>query len=156
MFDFQDSGAGPIAQGATGRITYPNEAYVTPLLDLTVVTLGIEFIPARPGHIPQIGASNWIIELVSGTQTVPASFQAGSNAAHNNIFTTAARPATADVNGANPPSLSTGGVIAATTNQLLPNLPVFLDVTAAAQGTGNFKLKARFVCRVSWLAVGGA
>jgi hypothetical protein len=152
--DIMGNGLGP-----TGSfITLSAESFVTDLIDLTTTPIGIETIPARPGHIPIIIIATWIIELVAGTQVTAATMQSGSNAAHNNFTASGQGPTNADVNGANPPSIGDGSsplfVPIPSTLPQIPNAPVYLDVTAPAQGTGGFALKARALITVTWMPVG--
>jgi hypothetical protein len=155
MFDILGQGEGPIPQGAAGLVPYPNETYASPVLDCTQVVSGLELIPAKPGYAPNFGGSFWVIERVVGTQTTGLNFQAGSDPAHLNFFvSTVGRPTNAEVNGAAPPSLGAGGVIAAATVAKIPNAPVFLDITLSASGTGGFVLLARLVVGVIWIPVG--
>jgi|SRR5579863_3571367 len=131
------------------------EVFQTPLLDLTKTLSSMELVPARPGHFPVVCVlANWCIESVSGVQTAPVVYQAGQNAAHTNVFAALTNgPSNADVNGANPPSFG-GQSIGASRVQLIVNTPVFLDITAGAQGVS--KLLARLIVGVEWVAIGGA
>jgi hypothetical protein len=138
------------------RVAFNPEVFSTPLLDITQTLLGLEFIPARFGHIPMSASSLWSIESVAGVQTVPAQIQAGSDPAHSNVIVSVASPLTADVNAANPPSPSSiaGSLLQPLKVQEFPGLPVFLDITSGAQGTGGFKCMARLVVHILWTAVG--
>lgn len=156
--DFLGTGTGPVqlgVSGSAGLVSYPTEVFVTPTLDLTIPNLGIEIIPAKPGHIPVVYLSRWIIYSVAGTQTTPATHRAGSNAAHTNIFASSTTtPSNANVNGAVPISFAAGPSLVQPSN-IQPNLPVILDVTAGAVGTGGFALRARLGVFVVWIAQGG-
>lgn len=156
MFDFLEVGAGPIPSGTAGLVSYPSETYATPILDLTVANLGIELVPAKPGHFAVSSGSEWIIESVNGTQVTQVTCQAGTDLAHVNFFTSFnGRPTNVEVNGVVPPSLGTGAPTAAQTLQRTSNTPVIFDVTVPATGTGGFALRARFCVRVRWIAEGG-
>ena len=134
---------------------FPYETYQTPLLDLTMSQLGIEIIPARPGHIPLLFQIFWIMETLSGTQVTPLQAQMGSNAAHNNLAPLSSAPSNATVNGFTTPFYTRGGASAGNGTQQIPNSPVFLDVVSGAQGTGGFALKGRLLVATYWVAIGG-
>ena len=157
MNDVLGNGAGPSGfPGGGGLVAYPDECFQTPQLDLTVPTLGIELVPAKPGYYPMFVNGRWLIESHAGTQTTPPTTQAGSDAGHVNFLANASTtPANADVNNANPPSISTS-INAGTVNtvQRIPNATVFFDVVAGAQGTGGFALRGKFTCIVKWVATG--
>jgi hypothetical protein len=156
--DYLGNGTGPASLGSPGAgtaVAFPHETYVTPLLDLTKAQLGIELLPAKPGYFPILLQTTWSIEQVSGTQTVPASVQAGSDAAHSNfLFASSTTPSNANVNAANPPSIAAGPSNATFQNGLQTNAPIFLDITSPCQGTGGFQLKAKLFMLVGWLATG--
>lgn len=159
--DYLGNGIGPVQIGTAGSgtlVVFPGETYQTPLLDLTQITLGIELIPAKLGHIPRLSSSvssRWMVESFSGTQVTPATLQAGSDAAHSNfIAPVSTSPDNASVNAANPISFAQGPAEAAVTTQKIPGAPVIFDVVAPCVGTGLFSLKARFACFVTWVAVG--
>lgn len=157
------SGLGPLSLEpagliSAGRVPFPVEIYASPLLDLTQAVSGVEIIPAKPGYIPTtrtVGGVFWVIENVTGTQTTPPTLRAGSNAARTNfIIQVSTTPANADVNGANPPSLSNAAAaVATTTVQLFPNTPVYLDIVAPAAGTGGYKCMAKIISIITWMAV---
>lgn len=162
MFDFLGVGAGPSAlgPGAGSAIAFPGEVYETGLLDLTVPNLGVEIVPAKPGYIP-IGLSPVIlVEQVAGTQTTPMSSQAGSDSAHTNfVVPGSVAPTNASINACvgNTPAVVGGLSVsgnAARAAQHFTNAPIILDITAGAQGTGGFILKARLVFTIFWTAVG--
>src|SRR6267142_2458719 len=136
---------------------YPVELFQTPLLDLTKTYSNIEIIPARPGYFPVVLSSSfpeWVIESVSGTQTSPPTIQAGNDAGHvNTIPNTATTPSNALVNAAVPPTVASGPAAPAATVKRVPNTPVFMDVTVAAQGTGGYSCLARLSFVVCWIAV---
>jgi hypothetical protein len=145
----------PSNSGSAGA--FPFENYQTPLLDLTIgQQLGIEIFPARPGYIVQVVNRSWLVESLSGTQTVPPSLQIGSNAAHNNIQALNSSPTNANVNGFTTPFYTSGGGIIPTGLQQIANATAFLDIITGASGTGGFALKARYVLSVFWVAVGGS
>jgi len=151
MQDFLGNGLGP----TNGLVVFPLETYVTDPIDLTLVTPGIEIIPAKPGHVPFLVGSTWIIEKASGTQTSPPTVQGGTNAAHNNVFTSNTSPANADVTGATPPSISAGvGAAIPSPAAVTANLPVIMDITAGATGTGTFAVVARLSVTIAWFAEG--
>jgi len=131
------------------------ETYSTPVLDLTKIVTGIELVPARPGYIATQLNREWIIVQFAGTQTSPTTYQAGSDAAHQNYAAPSPTPTNAVVNAiVNTPAIGNGGGIV-TGGQRFPNATIFLDITVAAQGTGGFTLLARYVTNVWWIAVGG-
>lgn len=155
--DYFGNGAGPLAlsQPSGGLVAYPVETYITPSLDLTIVQLGIELIPAKPGHIVAITVTGFLLESVTGTQTTPLQARAGSDPTHTNIsplITT--NPTNAQVNSANTPCTAGGLSSNSVPVQILPSLPVFLDIVAGAQGTGGFSLRGRLAARVAWAAIG--
>jgi len=155
MLDFLDAGVGPIPAGPSGRVPFPFESYATPILDLTVANPGLELVPARPGYFAQLSSSLWVIESTTGTQTAPATFQAGDNITHDNVMTSTSTPSNTDVNTAQAPSRGSGGTAAADGLMRNPGRPIVIDVTAAA-GTGSFTLRARFIITVWWFAEGNA
>jgi len=137
-------------------IPFQWETYETPLLDLTQPLSMMEMLPARPGHVPiPIGLETWLIEFAAGVQTVPLQFNLGSSPARTNyVAANTSGPSNADVNGANPPSLTSGFAgISISTSQLIVNTPVLLDITAGAQGTNFFKLLGRLVLIVWWTPI---
>lgn len=159
--DFLGGGAGPLPNGSPGGgglVAFPFESFVTPILDLTKAQLGVEIVPAKPGHVAVILATSlWFIEQVAGTQTSPPTLQAGSDPAHtNSIPSSSTTPSNADVatSASILPALAVGPTSqsAAVGVRRFVNAPIILDVTAGAQGTGGFSLKARFQCRVIWMA----
>lgn len=157
MLDILSNGTGPIPEAANaGRSPYPHETFVSPVLDLTVPTLGIELIPARPGYFAVATSITWVIELVSGTQTSPANFRAGTDPSHLNFITANGRPLNTDVNGAVTPSVAVGGGLGAVTLPRTSGTTVIMDVTAGAVGTGNFALRGRLAVIARWIAEGGA
>lgn len=151
---FAGAGAGPIPQGnSTGLVAYPNETFQTPVLDLTQVQLGIELVPAKPGHVFTVLFINWVITQASGTQTTPLTMQIGNDAAHTNICASQSiHPSNAEVAAAVPPAVCSASSLALST-KLFPNAPTFLDITAGAQGTGGFSLKGYFIITTIWMAV---
>jgi len=158
MKDFvNDVGLGPAplgSPGSAGLVAFPVELYQTPNLDLTVPNLGIELIPAKPGHFPVLVNANWIIDSASGTQTTPPTTRAGSDAGHVNFASqTSTKPSNASVNGANVPSMGDGNANAALTLRRIPNAPVIFDIVAGAQGTGTFAVRGRFSVSVNWVSV---
>ena len=148
--DILGNGVGP--SGTTASL--PGESFQTDLLDLTQPLLGIEVVPAKPGYAPIIFSPEWVIESVSGTQTSPPVYNAGTNPAHTNYNLAANTPTNAATNAAVPPCLAVGPS-STLPIQLTPNAPVIMDITAGAQGTGSFSLKARLLLTVAWIAVGG-
>jgi hypothetical protein len=156
--DFIGSGAGPIPLGSPGSgslAAYPVETFISPPIDLTLVTLGIELVPAKPFYFPWLVNANWLIESFTGTQTSPPTFNAGSDLAHLNfISSTSASPSNANTNASSPPAAVAGPpmVFPATPLRSIANATVFLDIASGAVGTGSFSLKARLVVDVAWQA----
>lgn len=138
-------------------VAYPVEPFQTPLLDLTKTYSNVELIPARPGYVPIVASGffpEWVIESVTGTQTSPPTIRAGNDAGHvNTIPSTATTPTNALVNTAVPPTVVTGPANPAVTLKRIPNAPVFMDITVAAQGTGGYSCLARLSIVVYWFAV---
>lgn len=130
------------------------ETFSSPLLDISQALSGMEIVPARPGHVFVVSRMQWIIESVVGTQTVPLNMQIGNNPTHDNVLTSTATPSNVDTNTAIPPSPTTGQAPPALV-QNFPNVPTFMDITSGAQGTGGFKVMARFIISVIWYGVGG-
>lgn len=157
--DFFVPGLGPVSLkgdgSGSGLVAYPAEVFTTPLLDFTVPTLGIELVPAKPGHYP-IQLTNprtIIIESVSGTQATAAQIRAGSDPAHTNYLPLTNQPSNANVNGAVPPSFAPGSNVVNTTHRI-PNTPVIFDLVTGAVGTApGFVLKARYMTVVIWISV---
>lgn len=158
--DYLGNGVGPMSfgpQAGGGLVAFPCEAFETALLDLTVPNLGIEIIPAKPGHFPVLLNPLWIIEQFAGTQTAPGACNAGSNPAHNNFLLSFTQPSNANVNAitTTPCTLSAGTPVApANSVTRIPNAPVILDITQGSAGTGGFVLKGRFVLYVFWVPAG--
>lgn len=155
--DFLGNGLGPVpgSNPGGGLVAYPNETFETPILDLTVPQLGIELVPAKPGHIAFSILAATIIESVTGTQVTPATWRAGSDAARVNQSPLVSTPSNANVNAANPPCVGgLGGNIFTSPQQQFANTPVLLDVVSGASGTGGFSLRGRFSMSITWLAVG--
>lgn len=139
--------------GSGAIISIPPEIYQTPLLDISIPFAGMELVQARPGYIPFAQLSGfWVIESVIGTQVTPATFRAGSDAGRINYIPLAAQPSNTAVNTAQPPAITSAVVGAAVTVQLLPNVPIFMDLVSGASGTGGFKCMARFVLPIFWFA----
>lgn len=155
--DSLGDGLGPVALGSSNggsSLAFSHEVYESPTLDLTQPISNVEMIPAKPGHtaIFTTGDGFWVIESVSGTQVTPPTIRMGADAAHTNcIPSTATSPPNADVNAANPPSLSTFVTGAGNTVQRFANTPVFLDITAGATGTGGYACRARLSILVRWV-----
>ena len=160
--DYLGGAVGPFPLSAGfggGLVSYPNETFETPLLDLTVVTTGIEIVPAKPGHIPLLAvAGSWLIESFAGVQTAPGSIKLGSDPTHTNLLSTVVLPPNATLAAiVSLPSRanSTSTTVAANTAQRLVNTPVILDVISPSTGTGGFALKGRYHFSVIWAPVGG-
>ena len=163
MFDNLGVGAGPSPLGSPGSgslVMFPAESFETALLDLTVPNLGVEIVPAKPGYISVPNTAVWLIEQAQGNQTVPLSVQLGSDPAHVNwlasvsTFPTAAQfNACVGITPCEPGGVGfAGGAALALPHP--PNTPIFMDVTAGAQGTGPMIFKARLVIWVFWVAGG--
>jgi hypothetical protein len=160
--DYLGQALGPMALGpfpTSGfQVMYPIEIYQTQILDLTKTASGIELVPAKPGHYPVIFSSTrFLVEAVNGTQTTPAQMQAGSDAAHTNLFISSALPSNANVNAVSPsalPGLALGPALATDTIRRIPNATVLMDITAGAQGTGSFALRGKLSINVAWIAIG--
>lgn len=145
-------GPGSIS-GAAGA--YPTEVFQTPLLDITQAVSNIEILPARPGYFPFNILSQWVIESVTGAQTVPATIRAGSDPAHLNFYPSInTAPSNANVNAAVPPSLADALNTTGVALKKFPGAPVFFDITAPAAGTGGYSCKARLVILVVWYVSG--
>lgn len=142
---------------SAGQIGYLIEAYQSPILDLTRTWSGIEILPARPGFIamPSQGGG-WLIEAASGTQTTSITYRAGNNSTHDNFQPSNSNPNNANINAAVPPSIILTSTIPANTVKRFANLPVLLDVTVAAAGTGNFVLRGSLSIPVIWVPIDGA
>lgn len=156
MKDFLGPGLGPerVSPNAPSRVIFPPEIYVSPVLDLTVPTLGIEIAPARPGHAPLPIRSFWILLSKSGTQTSPATASVGTNAAHTNILPSSAlTPSNANVNAAVTPPYPINGMTVAGNQALITNAPAILDITSGCTGTGGFSLRARFALILIWFGL---
>mgnify|MGYP006866179937 CR=1 FL=1 len=139
------------------RVGFLVETFQTPLLDLTQTIDNLEFIPARPKHVPMyafnytLGSSCWIIESVTGTQTSPPTFSIGQDAARTNIVAaTATTPSNADVNNAVVPSLGTALAVAVVSAQLLVNTPAYFKIATGAVGTGGYRCMAKFSLTIMW------
>ncbi len=161
MLDLLGVGAGPQPLGSPGAaslISYPVETFQTPLLDLAVPNLNIEFIPAREGFVAWRLSSAWIIETALGTQTTPPVVRAGSDAARTNFLPSTSSPSSANVNASvgNVPSLASGigNVNSNQANQKIPGATVYLDVVSGGSGSGGYALLARLVVNVMWMTVG--
>lgn len=155
---FNGSGLGPLPNGSPNGgslVPFPIECFVTPVLDLTIPTLGLEIIPARPGFYPFLQNLSWVIENLAGVQTTPPTIQAGSDPAHMNMLTPFQTPSNANlatILGSTPATAGGGNSVSGT--QQFPNAPAFLDITIGSVGTGGFVLRARAVVRVGWIGVG--
>ena len=158
--DFFVPGLGPLPVGASplagSLLAFPAETYISPMLDFTQPISGIELIPAKQGHLPispLLGVTYFavVIKSVTGTQTTPAHFRAGSDPGHVNFFSLQSAPINSDVNSAVPPSLGqinsfVGG------RQMFANTPVILDITTGAIGTDStFSLTGYIVAYVMWM-----
>jgi len=162
--DFLGGGLGPIPLGSPaggGLLAFPAESFISPLLDLTVPTLGIELVPARPGYfaVPS-GNAIILVEQAAGTQTSPPTTRAGSDPGHTNSIPSAStQPTSGAINGLIAagalPGFTIGPVSTANTAgvQQLANTPIILDIVTGAQGTGGYILKAKIEIRVFWVAV---
>lgn len=165
-------GAGPQPlQGAANAAScarasaYPLETYQTPILDLTKTYSGIELVPARPGYVATPRSRVWTVISVSGTQTSPATYNAGSNTGlesstaepasiHDNFMPQAnALPTNATINSGTTPPFVTNATSAANNLQLFANAPVLLDISVPAAGTGGFKLLMMLTVTVEWIAL---
>lgn len=158
--DYLGLAAGPIQYGSlpgSGLVAYPVEAYQSALLDLTVAQSAIEFIPAKPGHVPVPLTWFWIIEKIAGTQTAPGTINLGSDPAHTNFTTSVGMPINSDVNTASVSPVTLGiGALTLTPSiaQRFPNSPIYMDVSPSA-GTGGFVLKGRIIIITYWVPAGG-
>lgn len=160
-FDTLGTGAGPSALGSPGGaslVRYPVEVYQSPLLDLGIVQ-SVELIPAKPGFIPAcpVVQAFWMIEGLNGTQTLPPTWQVGSDPSHRNFIDrqTTTTPFTGE--GTTPPYYTQIFTSFLTNVPVLPNLPTYLDIVSAAAGTpangAAFQVLARLVVPVMWIAV---
>ena len=160
MQDFLGQGAGPETTGAPGGglAVYAIETFETGLLDLTQTISLLELVPARPFYIPVFNGSRWVVEAVSGTQTSPATINAGNNAARSNFIpSNATTPINTEVNSCVPPCAITAPSSVAPsglTAQAIANSPVLLDITSPCVGTGGFSLFAHLAVQVIWIAAG--
>lgn len=158
MFDNLGVGIGPLPNGSPGGgglVCFPMELYETPILDLTIVTPPLEFIPARPGLIAlPTSNSRFVIEQVAGAQTVPLTFRVTQDLINSNFANSTTVPSNADVNGGVVPFISGGANISSLTNRRFPNTPFMFQMLTGAQGTGGFVLRGKFVTVVGWAAVG--
>lgn len=162
MIDF-GMGVGPQSLEGPGTQSASAGPFVdlfqSPLLDLTQVVSNIELVPARPNLIPfpvNLVTAFWFVEQRSGTQTSPPTIQAGSDAAHQNFFTTTSTtPSNANLNASVVPAPIAGpgiGVFSGTLKRI-PNAPIMLDLTVPAAGTGGYSCRARIFVVVAWIAL---
>lgn len=156
-------GIGPLFLEQDGKVSGglvipSSEIYQSPLLDISQPVFGMEIVPAKLGLVCVAILSNplWFVESVVGVQTSPPHCQAGSDAAHSNLYAPdVGNPSNGLVNaGTAPPFLGGAG---SSTNLAanVANAPVFFDLTVGAVGTGGYKCMAKLVLVVTWIAVGG-
>jgi hypothetical protein len=161
MIDYLGTGLGPQnlgSPGAAGLVAFPMEVFISPVLDLSKVTLGIEIIPGRTGLIPWRTSMAWLIEDASGTQATAPVLQAGSDAAHTNFFPSSSSPTNSDVAsciGVTPcfsPGFANSSVNQQ--NQKFAGLPTIMDITSGGLGSVGYTLRGRFYTTVFWMSVG--
>ena len=154
LFLEQDGGA-----RSSGLVVPSTEIYQTPLLDISQPVFGIEVVPAKFGLVAVTFAlpnNQWFVESIVGVQTSPPHCQAGSDAAHTNLYAPdTGDPINALVNAGTAPPFLAGVASATALAAYMPNTPVFFDLTVGATGTGGYKCMAKLIFIITWIAVGG-